>query len=62
VLGGFGGDGCCPFGAELEPVLEVLLLLGNDGSAHLVVPRVSDIHDFHAMSKLNNSSQTIKIS
>jgi hypothetical protein len=62
VLEGFGGDGGGTFGAELEPVLEVLLLLGNDGCAHLTVPRVRGIHDFLAMSTLNNLSQFIKIS
>jgi hypothetical protein len=37
-------------------------LLGNDGCAHRVLPRVKDIHDLHAMSTLKNASQTIKIS
>jgi hypothetical protein len=38
VLHGLGGDGSGTFGAELEPVLEVLLLLGHDGYGHLMVP------------------------
>jgi hypothetical protein len=62
VLHGLGGDGDGTFGAELEPVLEVLLLLGNDGFGHLAAPRVGGIHDVHAMSNLNNFSQIIKIS
>ena len=39
VLEGFGGGGGA-FAAELEPVLEVLLLLRDDGCAHCVLPRV----------------------
>jgi hypothetical protein len=61
VLGGFGGDGGGTFGAELEPVLEVLLLLGLNGFGHLMVPRAGDIHDWYAMSILNELSQIIKI-
>jgi hypothetical protein len=38
VLRGFGGDGDSAFFAELEPGLERLLLLGNDGHDHVTVP------------------------
>ena len=55
-----GGNSNCA-GAELEPVLEVLLLLGHDGYCHLMVPRVGEIHDWSAMSILNELSQIIKI-
>ena len=40
VLHGLGGDCDGTFGAEFEPVLEVFLLLGNDGCGHLTAPRV----------------------
>jgi hypothetical protein len=46
---------------ELEPVLEVLLLLGNDGCGHLTVPRVGGILDCCALSTLDKLSQAIKI-
>ena len=62
VLEGLGGDGGGAFGAELDPGLEGLLVLGNDGRGHLTVPRVGGLQDSYAMSTLNNVSQTIKIS
>ena len=56
MLGGFGSDCGGTFGAKLEPVLEVLLLLGKDGYRHLTAPRVGGTYDVHAMSTLNNLS------
>jgi hypothetical protein len=34
VLHGLGGDGSGAFFREFEPILEFLLLLGNDGRGH----------------------------
>jgi hypothetical protein len=62
VLHGLGGDCDGTFGAEFEPVLEVLLLLGNDGCGHLTLLGLGGIHEFHVIPNSNNLSQAIKIS
>jgi hypothetical protein len=54
MLQGLGGDGGGAFGADLDPGLEGLLLLGNDGCGHGVVPRPGGIGDDDAMSAVNN--------
>jgi hypothetical protein len=62
MLGGLGGDGGGAFGADLDPGLEGLLLLGNDGCGHVAVPRPGGISDDNAMSSMKYLAQIIKIS
>jgi hypothetical protein len=62
VFDGLGGDGGGTFFTELEPVLEVLLLLGNDGCGHLAIPRHGGILVCYVLSTLNKLAQIIKIS
>ena len=46
--------------ADLNPGLEGLLLLGNDGCGHVKVPRLEGIRDDDAMSDLNTKLKLSK--
>jgi hypothetical protein len=50
VLDRLGDEGGGAFYTELEAILEVLLLLENDGCGHLMVPLFGGILDRYALS------------